>query len=92
MASAFVFTHARRTSEAATLEALRRDLLQRGRARYNSVLRKEAALRGDAGAAAAPNSTARPGASTVKLRPLRGCDRARHAELRALLMLSCLPC
>jgi hypothetical protein len=87
MASAFVFTHARRASEAQALEALRRDLLERGRARFKSVLRAEAALRdkaasggGDSGSGvggvAAPAGTP----SAARLRPLRGCAPARPAR------------
>jgi hypothetical protein len=68
MATAFVFTHARHASEAATLEAMRRDLLQRGRARFKSVLREEAKLRG-----AAPAQRPALAPLPFKARPLRGC-------------------
>jgi hypothetical protein len=80
MASAFVFTHARRASEAQALEALRRDLLERGRARFKSVLRAEAALRDKAagagsGSGASGGGAAQPAGtpSAARLRPLRGC-------------------
>ena len=71
MATAFVFTHARHASEAATLEAMRRDLLQRGRARFKSVLREEAQLRNGA-------TTRKPVLAQLpfKPRPLRGCALA----------------
>jgi|APGre2960657444_1045066.scaffolds.fasta_scaffold00626_11 hypothetical protein len=48
MATAFVFTHARRASESAAHESLRNSLLQRGK-RSKSILREEAALRVRAG-------------------------------------------
>jgi hypothetical protein len=84
MATAFVFTHARHASEAATLEAMRRDLLQRGRARFKSVLREEAQLRG----AVPPH---RPALAPLpfKARPLRGCASSMLPRLACLVAPRC---
>jgi hypothetical protein len=81
MATAFVFTHARHASEAATLEAMRRDLLQRGRARFKSVLREEAQLRG----AVPPHRPTALAPLPFKARPLRGCATAVLCRLACLV-------